>query len=245
MSIGGGALAGVALQKSAPYLKKIGSEALKVASKAVSYGFNKSIDIIKNTHNSYQPQAVTKSKNLDKTYTTLKKREIKFKGFVEETKNKMMTGKDIRDNLSQMYQLKVPTQKAMKKLNNLAGDYFIKNNLKDGKLDLGLMRKDIKMFAKDIKLSRTETKNLENGVFDRVEQYKDNLTLDKNNKIFDINKTKNEAKNEAKKENKNNEQKIVKKKEEIKKEQEPKKAKVSTRKEHNAQEMSGGKEMGR
>ncbi|HIO90171.1 MAG TPA: hypothetical protein EYG69_00200 [Campylobacterales bacterium] len=223
MAVGGGALGGVALYKSGPYLAKAGKVAAKIGFKALNYGLKKSVEAIKKTHNSYHEKSDTKSKELDKVDTTTKQRESKFKGFVKDSRNKMMENRDIKDNLSQMYQLKIPTQNAKKELNNLAGDYFIKNNLKNGKLDLKSMKKDVNAFAKKTKLSRAESKGLNAGVLNRVEQHKDNLVFDKNSKISELSKDKREASKKTKESIKKDTQKVEKKKEKIKQKQEVKK----------------------
>jgi hypothetical protein len=223
MAIGGAALGGVALYKSAPYLAKAGKVGAKIGFKALNYGLKKSVKAIKKTHSSYSAKSDTKSKELDKVDATTKQRETKFKSFVKDSRNKMMVGKDIKDNLYQMYQLKIPTQNAKKELNNLAGDYFIKSNMKDEKLDLKSMEKDISTFAKDTKLSRAETKGLKADVLNRVEQHKDNLVFDKNSRIFELSKEKRVASKETKASMKKDTQKAEKKTEQIKKEQEVKK----------------------
>jgi len=244
MALGGGALGGVALYKSGPYLAKAGKMAAKISYKALNYGFKKSIEAIKKTHNSYHEKSDTKSKELDKVDATTKQRETKFKRFVKDSRNKLVVGKDIKDNLSQMYQLKIPTQNARKELNNLAGDYFIKNNLKDGKLDLKSMKKDVNAFAKKTKLSRAEAKGLHAGILNRVEQHKDNLVFDKNSKISELSRDKREASKETKKSMKKDTQKVEKKKEQIKQKQEVK----SQKQEQTKTPQRGrneGKELGR
>lgn len=247
MAVGGGALGGVALYKSGPYLAQAGKIAAKVASKVVGFGLKKSVEAIKKTHDTYKAKSDTKSSALDKVDEITKQRETKFKGFVKDSRNKLMVGKDIKENLSGMYQLKIPTKNARKELNNLAGDYFIKNNLKDGKLDMKAMKKDVNTFAKEAKLSRAETKDLRAGALNRVEQHKDNLILDKNEKIPELRKNKMESEKEAKVSTKKDEQKVEKQKEHIKQEQQNKKESPDKQQVKQPQQRgkSVGKEMGR
>lgn len=189
-----GAVGAIGLVHNSPALARGAKHTLKLGAKFLG----KAKDALMKTHNTYKEKAKTKSNHLEKFDEATKQRAEKFKSFVKDSRSKLVAGKDIKENLTTLHQLKVPTQKSKKELHNLTADYVIKNNLKEGKLDFKGVTKDIKSFAKEAKLSRAETRDLKAGVNRRVEEHKDNFVMDKNNKVTNLNKNRDKAKQNAK-----------------------------------------------
>ncbi|WP_331775017.1 hypothetical protein [Sulfurospirillum sp. 1612] len=195
-----GAITSIAIAKNAPAiskgLQKAGSFAFKQTGKMLS----QSSQSLVHTYQTYNSNSPTKSEHLDGVSKMAQQREEKFKGFVKEARNKMKDGQEIRGDLKQMHNLKLPTAQAKLELHKLTTDYLVKNNLKDGKLDTTSLHQDLKKFGEEIGLGKDGFKELKAGVNNRLEEHKDNFVLDKKDNRVQLQKPSKEvAKEKAEK----------------------------------------------
>ena len=94
-------------------------------------------------------------------------------------------GKDIKNDLKDVFKYKIPTQKSLKALQNTTSYYFIKQNAakNNGKIDLKGVQKDFKKFAKEVGLGKKETKLFQAHIPKMMEKLKDNLVVTKDNQL--------------------------------------------------------------
>jgi len=193
----GGAIGALVLKEASPYaiktLKGTGKITTnlilatgKNAAKMTAAFLEKSYEALKNTHASYDKNAKTKSAHLEKVDEATKQRETKFKSFITTAKSELKNGKDIKEGLQQLHKLKMPTNHAKKELHKLTADWLIKNNKKGNTLDVKGMKKQLKAFSKETRLSKKEAIELRAGVYQRLEEHKDNFVIDKNNQFTNL-----------------------------------------------------------
>jgi len=234
----GGAIGATLLAHNSKPIAKGLANGGKMALRAGGNFLKGARNAVAETHRTYKQKSPQKSEHLEKIDARTKQREERFTSFVKSTRGKMVQGKDVKSEIKQMHELKIPTRGARKQLNNLTADYFIANNKKDGKLDVKSMQKDVKAFAKDIKLSKQETVALKAGVKNRVEEHKDNFILDKKDKFTNLKNNKTTAKEDGKQ--------IAKKAEKVvKKEIEKTKEKPQSQKIQKPQQKEKVKDLGK
>jgi hypothetical protein len=118
-------------------------------------------------------------------YSQNTKAEKMFISRIETLKKALKNDKDISKDLKDLFKYKVPSQKALQELNNLTSAYFIKQNASKnkGKIDLKEIKKDFKKFAKEVGLSKKESKYFEANIPKFLEYLKDNLKVTKDNQL--------------------------------------------------------------
>ena len=94
-------------------------------------------------------------------------------------------GKNIKNDLKDVFKYKIPTQKSMQALQKTTSYYFIKQNAakNNGKIDLKGVQKDFKKFAKEVGLGKKETKLFQSHIPKMMEKLKDNLMVTKDNQL--------------------------------------------------------------
>ncbi len=237
----GGAVAAVAAYKSKDMIARGIGKGAEFALKSTGKALGLSGKGLGKIYSSYQKSAKTKSEYLEKANEATKQKEEKFKGLVKTTRKDLVNGKDIKDDLKQMYKLKIPTQKSMHELHKLTADHVLKNNSKSGKLDMVGVKKEVDGFAKEVGLSKNETKVLHADVRDRLEEHKDNFRFDKDNKVVKLGANKKKATQKAKEINTKQEKTKAKSVEKKQKAPAPKQKTPHTK----GKSIGSGKEMGR
>ena len=150
---------------------------LKFATKVTNSFLNKSKQAV--SKNMQQPQQLLGkySQNTQAEKIFIERLNILNKAF----KN----GKDIKNDLKDIFKYKIPTQKALKALQNTISYYFIKQNAQKNnrKIDLKEIQKDFKKFAKEVGLSKKEAKLFQAHIPKMIEELKDNLIVTKDNQL--------------------------------------------------------------
>ena len=187
---GAGALGAFAITKGIPSLVNGAGQLSSVACKTIGGIFDKkSSNAIEKTHETFSEKAVTKSSELDKKNALIQEREAKFTKILQESKSFFDETNSAKTNsaLKDLYSLKIPSQKSKRELHNFTSDYFIKSNTKVDNgakiLDVKNAKRSVGEFAKDLKLSRADKKELESAFLNRVEQKKDNFELHVDNRF--------------------------------------------------------------
>lgn len=111
--------------------------------------------------------------------------EKKFKGMIKETRAELKENKNIGKKLDDLWQYRVPSQRAQQKLSNLTADYHIFKNAKvnKGKLNIKQIEKEYKEFGKKHNWSKAKLKSELSSLNRRIEYHKDNLNIKENNEV--------------------------------------------------------------
>lgn len=111
--------------------------------------------------------------------------EKKFKGMIKETRAELKENKNIGEKLDDLWQYRVPSQKAQQKLSNLTADYHIFKNAKanKGKLNIKQIEKEYQEFGKKHNWSKAKLKSELSSLNRRIEYHKDNLNIKENNEV--------------------------------------------------------------
>ena len=149
----------------------------KFATKATNSFLNKSKQAI--SKNMQQPQ------QLMGNYSQNTQAEKIFIDRLNTLNKAFKNGKDIKDDLKDIFKYKIPTQKSLKALQNTTSYYFIKQNAtkNNGKINLKEIQKDFQKFAKEVGLSKKEAKLFQAHIPKMLENLKDNLIVTKDNQL--------------------------------------------------------------
>jgi len=191
-TLGAGAIAGSVGLKVLKNKNKLSSATAKILATTAVKATKTSFKFATKVTNSFlnkSKQAISKNmqqpKQLLGNYSQNLKAEKMFISRIETLKKALKNNKDIEKDLKDLFKYKVPSQKSLKELNNLTSAYFIKKNAtkNNGKINLKETKKDFKKFAKDVGLTRKETKFFESNIPVFLEYLKDNLKVTKDNQL--------------------------------------------------------------
>ncbi len=172
--------------------RKLSSAAAKVLGTMAKKGAQASFKFTQKATNAFlkkSKEALNKNINqpqqLLENYSQNSQAEKIFMQRLDTLNKSFNQNKDIRNDLKDMFQYKIPTQKALKSLQNTTAYYFIKSNAEKngGKVDLRQVKKDFRKFAKEAKLSKKEAKYFESHIPKMLENLKDNLIVTKDNQF--------------------------------------------------------------
>ena len=150
---------------------------LKFATKVTNSFLNKSKQAL--TNNMKQPEQLLEN------YSQKTQVEKIFMERLNTLNKAFQSGKDIKNDLKDIFKYKIPSQKALKALQNTTSYYFIKQNAtkNNGKIDLKEIQKDFKKFAKEAGLNKREAKLFQSHFSKMLEELKDNLIVTKDNQF--------------------------------------------------------------
>lgn len=186
---GAGALGALAITKGTPSLVRGLGKVGDVAAKTISHHFeNKSYQAIEKNHKTYDEKSVTKSRELDEKSVKIKEREDKFSDIIKQARKNLDKG-DLqisRNDIANLYRLKLPSQQSRKELRAFSADYILQNSLvktQDNqgaitkKLDMKTVEKNFSKLANDTKLSKWEKDDLSAALKNRIEEKIDDLEI--------------------------------------------------------------------
>jgi hypothetical protein len=171
---------------------RLSSAAAKVLGTMAVKGTKASFKFAKQVTNSFlnkSKEALTKNMEqpaqLLQDYSKNTQAEKIFMDRLNTLNKAMQSGKDIKSDLKDVFKYKVPSQKALKALQNTTSYYFIKQNAEKnrGKINLKEINKDFKKFAKEVGLNKREAKLFQAHIPKMLENLKDNLIVTKDNQF--------------------------------------------------------------
>ncbi len=157
--------------------KKGAQASFKFTQKATNTFLKKSKEALNKNIN--QPQQLLEN------YSQNSQAEKIFMDRLNTLNKALQNGKNIKNDLKDIFKYRIPTQNTLKALQNTTSYYFIKQNAEKngGKINLREIRKDFRNFAKEAKLSKKEAKYFESHIPKMLENLKDNLIVTKDNQF--------------------------------------------------------------